>query len=346
MSGVRKIIDVLAVISVVGVLIFAAFFAHRHFIYFPKALEVSGENTLTIDFVIESGENVWKIANRLEEIGVVKDAWVLVNFLTKKELDRKVEAGHFQFRGGEKVNEVAQILLAGKAAQISLTIFEGWNSFEIDQKLTEMGLIEENDFALFVREGGSFAGNETGSFAAKRGVASLEGYLFPATYQIDPNDFSVENLTKRMLEAMEQNLNELEWNAEDSPKSLHEILTLASIVELEEKSEANRPKVADILWRRLEDGMGLYADATLFYALGHRENLTVEDLATDSPYNTRRNRGLPPTPITSPSRSAISAALHPEPNDYFYYLHDSSGVIHFGKNLDEHNQNKARFIGR
>lgn len=346
MDALRKFILSLSGIFVIGVISLAVIFVYKQLIYFPKTLEISGVNTLTVNFVIESGESIKSVASRLQEIGVVTDGWALTNYLAKKDLDTQVEAGHFQFHGGEKIPEVAQILLAGEAAQIPVTILEGWNSDQIDAKLTEMGLIQPNDFSIFVREGGSTAGNELGGWATDRPVASLEGYLFPATYKIDPTKFSVEDLVSRMLAAMNRNLNELGFDSESSPKTLHEILTVASIVELEENSAENRPKVADILWRRLQEGMGLYADATLFYALGHRENLTAEDLATESPYNTRINRGLPPTPICSPSRSSIAAALHPELNDYWYYLHDSKGQIHFARTLTEHNVNKAEFIGQ
>ncbi|MFH1546127.1 MAG: endolytic transglycosylase MltG [Patescibacteria group bacterium] len=359
MDFLRKIILGLAGIFIVGVAALAVVFIYKQLIYFPRAIEKSGSNTLTVDFVIEKGESVKSIARRLEEIGVVGNDWVLVNYLAKKNLDKKVEAGHFRFSGGETIPDVVLILQTGEATQISLTILEGWNSFEIDAKLAELGLIQPNDFALFVRDPsmdstsspqassgqeGSDVGNEEGSFVVDRPVASLEGYIFPATYKIDPRNFSVDDLVSRMLQATERNLREAGWSPETSNIPLHDALTIASIVELEESSDENRPKVADILWRRLEAEMGLYADATLFYTLGHRENLTAEDLQIDSPYNTRKYKGLPPTPICSPSLSSIRAALHPELNDFWYYLHDSDGQIHFAKTLMEHNENKAEFI--
>ncbi len=344
MDSLRKFILALAGIFLVGVVALALVFFYKHLIYFPRAIEIPGDNALTVDFVIEKGENVKSIAQRLEEIGVVGNDWVLVNYLAKKNLDKKVEAGHFRFSGGETISDVALILQAGEATQIPITILEGWNSFEIDTKLVELGLIQPNDFALFVREGRSLISNEEWSFAMTRPVVNLEGYLFPATYKIDPRNFSVVDLVSRMLQAMERNLREAGWDSERLKTPLHDVLTIASIIELEESSDENRPKVADILWRRLEAEMGLYADATLFYTLGHRENLTAEDLQIDSPYNTRKYKGLPPTPICSPSLSSIRAALHPEPNDFWYYLHDSEGQIHFAKTLSEHNLNKAKYL--
>ncbi|MFH0776777.1 MAG: endolytic transglycosylase MltG [Patescibacteria group bacterium] len=339
-SLAQKVLPILVGVALVGL---GGVFAYRQFVYYPAALQKTGPSQLSIDFTIEKGESPKAVAARLKAIGVVADDWALLNYLKDNNLDAKIQAGHFQFRGGETIPAVAQILQAGEAAQVSLTVLEGWNSAEIDAKLVSLGLIKSGDFQNFVRSGGAGIADQEG-FAAKRGVASLEGYLFPATYKIDPSNFSVQDLTRKMLAAMSRTLAELDWDAAKSPKTLHEVLTLASIVELEEPSEANRPKVADILWRRLENGMGLYADSTLFYVLGHKKNLTTEDFAIDSPYNTRKYRDLPPTPVCSPSKSAIAAALHPELNDFYYYLHDSEGQIHFAKTLTEHNENKAEFL--
>jgi UPF0755 protein len=217
---------------------------------------------------------------------------------------------------------------------------------EIDAMLGELGMIPDfGEFQTFVREGGSTAGNEPDSFAASRPVANLEGYLFPDTYFLDSESFSVEELIRRMLAAMESNLKKAGWNSETSQRSLHEILTMASIVQLEERDPGQQKLVADLLWRRLDAGIALGADATLFYELGHKEFLTAEDLALDSPYNTRKTRGLPPTPIGAPGLSALTAVINPEPNDFWFYLHDTeTGEIYFAQTLEEHNRNKAQYI--
>ena len=120
---------------------------------------------------------------------------------------------------------------------------------------------------------------------------------------------------------------------------------MASIVEREERDPAERPTVAGILWNRYDANIGLGADATVLYGLGRTKGgLSYEDLQSDSPYNTRKYAGLPPTPISNPNISSIRAALYPEDTDYWYYLHDSDGGIHYAKTLDEHNVNKARYI--
>jgi UPF0755 protein len=252
-------------------------------VYLPQQIEIPNQLIESVDFEIKSGEGISSISNRLEEIGVVNSAWVLEKYLERNDLDSKVEAGFFHFASGLNTLETAEKLQHGGVKQISLTILEGWNSYEIDKKLTELGLIEENDFALFVREGGGEAGNQPDDLFADRGVASLEGYIFPATYLINPNNFSVENLVERMLNAMKENLATAGYVAENSTHSLHEILTVASLIELEERSEANRGKVSDIIWRRLDEGWQLGIDATLFYITGHKENLNSDDLAINSP---------------------------------------------------------------
>ena len=313
-------------------------------VYLPRQFAIPNQISETMEFEIKSGESVTSVANRLENLDIVSSDWVLIQYLKSNDLDTSVEAGHFKFTGGETVSEVAEILMQSQTQQTKFTILEGWNSFEIDAKLVELGMIEPNDFALFVREGGS----EQLAWAENKSAESLEGYLFPATYFIDSINFSVDDLVGRMLEAMEKNLKQVGWNLNNennSERTLHEVLTMASIIELEEKSEQNRPLVVDILWRRLDSGIALGADATLFYVLGHKENITYEDLQTDGPYNTRKFAGLPPTPVCSPSLSAIRAALNPESNDNWFYLHDvKTGEIHFARTLDEHNQNKAEFI--
>jgi len=333
---VLLLVWLLVFISAIGL---AGYF-YLYQVYYHASLGATVELPAQVDFQIGQGESVRSVTARLAERGVVADSWVLTQYLQREELDTQMEAGYFVFTGSMTVPEVAKQLLRGGVEQISFTILEGWNSFEIDTALAEKGLIQLNDFALFVREGGG----EQPVWAEDRPVASLEGYIFPATYFLDPNNFSVDDLVQRMVDEMEQQLARAGFDQSSSARSQHDILTMASIIELEERSEDNQPLVADILWRRLDDGWQLGADATLFYALGHQESLTAADLKTDSPYNTRINRGLPPTPIAAPGASALRAAISPAANEYWYYLHGSDGQIHFAEDLAGHNANKVKYL--
>jgi UPF0755 protein len=341
----RKTILIFVWLVILAIAFGAAAYFWLYFVYIPQQIDIPNQLKTAVEFEIKSGEGITTIAQNLEKAGVVNSAWVLESYLKQENLDSKVEAGYFNFKTGETIAQVAQEIQHGGVKQIAFTVLEGWNANEIDAKLVSLGLVQPNDFALFVREGGSTFGNRPEDFSVNRPVTDLEGYLFPATYMLDPKNFSVDDLVAQMLTAMDKNLKLAGYDAATSKRSLHQILTMASLVELEERSEANRPIVADILWRRLDAGWQLGVDATLFYVLGHKENLTQADLASDNPYNTRINRGLPPTPICAPSLSAIKAALNPEANDYWYYLHDmKTGEAHFAKTLEEHNANKNQYI--
>lgn len=318
-----------------------AAFAGWQFVLFPILASRTVSLPQPVSFEIRQGENLAAITARLEQAGVVDSAWVLKKYLTSSSLDRGVQAGQFSFAGELSAREVAERLQKGGSSQIAVTILEGWESGEIDAKLLELGLIgQAGEFATFVREGGA----AQPAWAEPRPVASLEGYLFPSTYFVDPARFSVESFADRMLEAMQDKLAEAGWNPANSTRSLHQVLTMASIVEAEERDPAAMPLVADILWRRLDAGWQIGADATLFYALGHKEHLTAADLAIDSPYNTRRFAGLPPTPIGSPGLAAIRATLQPQANEYWYYLHAPDGQIYFARDNAGHEANKARYL--
>jgi UPF0755 protein len=138
---------------------------------------------------------------------------------------------------------------------------------------------------------------------------------------------------------------DLRQQIQDAGRTLDEIIIMASIVEREVQSDADMAQVAGILWNRIENGEGLYADATIRYAINDWEHpLTVTDLAADSPYNTRKFRGLPPGPISNPGLRAIIAAVRPQVTDYFYYLSAPDGQTIFAKTLNEHNANKAKYL--
>jgi UPF0755 protein len=182
--------------------------------------------------------------------------------------------------------------------------------------------------------------------AAKPAGTSLEGYLFPDTYRLfkkaTPGEIVGElaaNLERRLEGAG------LAEKIAASGHSLHEILTLASIVEREVRSPEDRRLVADIFWRRLAAGLALQADSTVNYATGKSvAAASAEDLKTASRFNTYRYPGLPPGPICNPGLSAIRAVLEPEPNRYWFFLTDDEGQVHYAATFEEHTQNKARYL--
>lgn len=305
-------------------------------LYLPAKFQESGTNSQSIVFEIKNGEGLGTIATRLQDLGLIADEFVFLEFLKYENLDTQIQAGFFEFSGAETLAEVTQKLLHGSVKEIKFTIPEGLNSKQIDELLVQRGLIQSGEFVQVVQAGLA----DLPVMFQEREQQNLEGYLFPDTYFISPQNFDSKILVRKMLQTMQQKLDLIGFTAAATNFNLHEFLTLASIVELEELNPRNKPLIADILIRRLENGIALGADATLFYVLGHRKNLTKADLASTSPYNTRKFRGLPPTPVCAPGLASLQAVLKPQSNHFWYYLHGSDGEIHFGRNLEEHKANR------
>jgi UPF0755 protein len=169
---------------------------------------------------------------------------------------------------------------------------------------------------------------------------SLEGFLFPATYDFPPGTTAKQALTA-MVRRFDQAAQQagLEQGAQRLGMSPYDVLTIASIVEREGRLTEDFPKIAEVFYNRLDRGMRLDSDATLYYVLEpNHGGLTNSDLAIDSPYNTRKNVGLPPTPIASPGDNALNAALHPAKGSYLYFVTiDKEGHAAFAETLDEFN---------
>ena len=174
----------------------------------------------------------------------------------------------------------------------------------------------------------------------------LEGYLFPDTYRVF-NDVSDEEIVKKLLNNFDKKLSpELRQKIARQGKTIHEIITMASIIEKEVSSEADRPIVAGILYKRIKNGMRLEVDSSINYITGKNDpGANYADLEIDSPYNTYKNYGLPPGPICNPGLAAIKAAVYPEESAYLFYLNrQDTGETIFSKTFDEHIKNKNKYL--
>lgn len=180
-----------------------------------------------------------------------------------------------------------------------------------------------------------------------------EGMLFPDTY-LFPKEASASSIVKKLLSNFDAKTQGLSSATNLNP---NQVLTLASLIERETKKGSEREIVAGILLKRMEAGWPLQVDAAVQYAVADKKSggksldnwwpiLTRDDLGIDSPYNTYRFQGLPPAPIANPGLTAIKAAYSPQDSEYWYYIHDNSGVIHYGRTLEEHNQNIAKYLGK
>jgi UPF0755 protein len=251
-----------------------------------------------------------------------------------------------------------------KAPEITLTIIEGWNINEITKYLEEKKFSEANKFIEITK---NFNSTKFPILASKPVNASLEGFLFPDTYQVyDPNiknsQTNIQNPEKDLIEKMLVNFSqkftsEMQEQALKKNFSIYQVLTLASIIEKETGRNAVTPQqkqnldterkiVSGIFQNRLKIGMALESDATINY-ITKKNNPTPTsiDLETESPYNTYKVKGLPPTPICNPSLSSILAVLYPAPTEYYFFLHKQpSGEVVYSKTFEEHIKNKFKYL--
>ena len=174
---------------------------------------------------------------------------------------------------------------------------------------------------------------------------SLEGYIFPDTYFVNQNEQPQEVLAKIIQNFNKKVSMDIRLKIKKSGQGMHEILTMASMLEEEATSTSYRKIISGILWKRLKIGMALQVDPTVRYATGKFTGaLSVDDYKFDSLFNTYKYRGLPPGPISNPGLDAIEAALEPTSTSYFYYLSGKSGIIHYAKTFEEHKLNKGRYL--
>lgn len=220
---------------------------------------------------------------------------------------------------GRRQKELAE------SREIAVTIPEGYNVRQIGETFEKLGIFSEDEFVKIAQK--------------------EEGYLFPDTYRFYKTA-KPEDIVAKMKDNFNKKVTaEILNQTETQKKKPDDIIIMASILEEEVKSAEDRKIVAGILWKRLSRGMGLNVDAALTYVLSKTSNeLTADDLKYDSPYNTYKYRGLPPTPISNPGLDAILAALNPTPSPYFYYLTDKEGKAHYAATLEDHALNKWKYL--
>ena len=321
----------------------------------PPAAAASSNRDPEIDpisLTIEPGDGVDTIAALLVEEGVLTDAERFRTLLLLTGVSTELRADTYQFAPNSPAAEVIRQLRTGVARERFFVVHEGLRVEEIGDAMVTLGLATQEEWELAIRQ------PRTESILSGRPrAATLNGYLFPATYPID-DETTAESLIAAMIEALDGALDQvLRGRIELSSMTLHEVLTLASIVERETLLRDEMPLVASVFHNRLDVGVKLDADPTVQYAIttnSSREpgegwwkiELTLDDLAFQSPYNTYLVAGLPPGPIASPRLDAIKAVLNPADTDFFYFVARGDGSHAFAETLAEHNANVAEYLGR
>ena len=292
-------------------------------------------------FLIPKGASASIIANRLEEEGIIKSALAFKFYTQLTGISQRIQAGEYSVSPHMSIPQIVSTLTSAPL-EVWVTIPEGLRREEIVEKFIS-GLEKTEDQEAF-----------RGEFLA--GTSQKEGFLFPDTY-LFPKKVNASAVVAKMVRTFDLKIEDYQAGIEKSGRSLEDIVTLASIIERETKTDAERPVVAGVLLNRLKIGMALQADAATQYAIGTQNckgrtecdwwvPLTRADLDIKSGYNTYKFQGLPPAPIASPGLSSLKAAINPTDTDYYYYIHDPSGQIHFAKTLDEHNANVRKYLDR
>ncbi len=296
-------------------------------------------------FEIAIGQSARSVWSGLEAQGFVRGTVGLRYYSWRFGAENTIQAGTYQLETGESLGDVVQRFIAGDVLldELTVTYPEGFTLQQIAARTASRDIGTEETF-IETAKSVAFA-EEFPWLQDIPAGRSLEGYLFPDTYRVFGDD-TPEDVVKRMLANFSQKITSDVINeALANGRTLDEIIIMASMIEREVTSDDDMAMVSGILWQRLADDTGLGADATVRYVLNKWEGaLTVEDLAVDSPYNTRRYAGLPPGPISNPGLRAIMAAIRPEASDYYYYLSTPSGETIFSETNEEHNANKAKYL--
>lgn len=311
--------------------------------YYQAALNREAQIDAPITITIEPGMGISEIASLLRDESLINSEVLFKIYVKLNNLSARLEAGEYEIPPGLNLKELVGLLQHG-TFDVKLTFLEGWR---------------REQMAAYLKKGPQADKLENISGDEFLGLTeNKEGYLFPETYHV-PRSTSTKDLVDLMQATFVEKVeSKFKDQASKTGLSFQEVIVLASIVEREVPSDEDRPKVAGILIKRLRNNWPLEADATVQYAMANLgcgagslecdnwwpNYLTKDDLQLDNPYNTRKNKGLPPTPICNSSLGSIQAVVSYEQSPYWFYLSDKEGNTYYSKTLDEHQQKVIKYL--
>lgn len=321
-------------LSLVGLFVVVPFY------YWRGVNSPVGGSNEAVSITLQKGQGVSEIAEILKEKGLIRSPLVFKAYVFLHGFSNSLQAGDYEFSPKENLKELVSELQHG-TFDVKLTFLEGWRVEEMADYLSSSGKL-------------GFSGVDFAEAAKGK-----EGKLFPDTYLV-PKYISASDLVSLMVSNFNSQMASKQDLIKASGMSLDDVVNLASIVERETQHEEDRALVAGILIKRMEKEWPIQADATLQYVLGFqteadnktgelkgswwKKDLTKGDLALESPYNTRISGGLPPTPISNPGLTSIDAVLQPKSSDFWYYLSDREGNMHYAVTLEEHAANIEKYL--
>lgn len=313
--------------------------------FYNITVPISG-NAQPRSFIVEPGWGSTRISHELKKSGFIANSLSFQFYTWTRGISSYLQDGEYTFSENMPLTEIASILKRGPGStkEITLTLIEGWNNRDYATYLVKQGIVATEDefFDLVQKKAGWW--DDYSALSARPKNADLEGYLFPDTYRVY-RESSAQEVIEKMLANLERKLTpELRQEITRQGKTIHEVLTIASILEKEVSTDEDRAMVADIFYKRLKAGIALQADSTVNYVSGKSDpRASGVDLQIDSPYNTYQVRGLPPGPIDNPGMSSITAAVYPKSNPYYYFLTTPEGKAIYSVTHDQHVAAKAKY---
>lgn len=325
------------------------------FTYYNSQLSPVSSDTSKIYFSIESGDNLNSITQKLDKKGLIKNA-SLANIAGKLHGDTSFNTGTYILKRSMSTTAILNYLSNPKNIvidQVMLTFKEGIWAKDIAKKIGEntnvksdelINLWNDDNFLNKCIKKYDFLSNKilNSNYRVK-----LEGYLYPETYYFKKNT-SAEEVTYTFLNQFQSVYNKYKKQISESKYSIHELITLASVVQYESKTENDMKMIAGVFYNRLNKGMKLQSSVTVCYAIYNYSSWQECEAQTDidSPYNTYQNEGLPIGPILNPGEDAIKAVLNPTKNDYYYFIADvnGDGTVYYAKTFEEHQANINKYL--
>lgn len=331
----------------IGVIVFFTLFLisfATYYFYSFKAVDVNNKEEVV--FVVEAGKSKVEIAKKLEKNNLIRDYKMAVIYMFFDN-DLSLQAGTYSLNKSMKMNEILNKFNKGdiRMEKVNITFIEGKRLTEYVSIISEnfgfseeeiIDTINDKEFLSEMVEKYWFL---TSEILNDKIYYGLEGYILPDTYEFMSNS-SIKDIFIRLLDMTDQKLTKYKSEFENSDYSVHEILTMASIVELEANAESDRKSVAQVIYKRLNVGMSLGMDVTTYYAEQKQmgDELTTNELNKGNAYNTRNTNmlGLPVGPISNPSDISINAVFNPSKTDYLYFYADvKTGLVYFANTSSE-----------
>jgi UPF0755 protein len=347
----RKIVFIITTI----ILVLAISVIGGGYYYISSALKPANpESKLEKKVEIPIGSSVTGISQILEENGIIKNAKVF-KYYVKFKNESGFMAGEYSLSPSMTIPTIIDNLKTGlvnKEVALKITLPEGIQLQQISEIIANKTNQKSADVFKTLNDKifidslmKKYPTVLTEEIFAEEIKYPLEGYLYPATYSFYKENPTLEEVVSVMIEKTNEVLGQYWDEMEKQKYTPHKLLTIASLIEEEATEQVDRHKISSVFFNRIEVGMPLQTDPTVLYAKGkHKSRVLYEDLEVESPYNTYKVTGLPPSPIANAGAMSIEASLYPEETDYLYFLATSEGEVLFSKSLDEHNQKKAEHI--